>query len=540
MKKVFTLLVLIAPLALLKAQYASQQDSLFVNDYNAMIYSNGWLTGDTITHKGGQKINRGGVDRSITYATDLWISGMNSVTGDTSLWESTYGQNPRSEGPVADSYGASWSAKYKKLWKISKVQIDHHKANFWKSSYTMPNDIATWPAHGDTTNGEDFYLAPFIDWDKNGMYNPEAGDYPCIKGDMAIYTISNDDRLSNNRWNKFPLEVHMMMYAFTNTNDVLEQTLFTEFKIVNRSNAEYTDMIVGFHQDFDLGCSDDDYVGTDTNLNVFYVYNGDRYDEDCRGINGHDSIIPFAGTVILNHDLMSTMLYERGLNPYIGDPVIQSHYYNYLNARWKDGEHLVRGGVGHPMDTNATNQKTNFVFPSDPRDSLEPEWNEQIAKRFPFDRRIIGSVGKFDLLPGEYIELSAATVVSFDENKYGVDYLDVFDQFQDDVQYVQDYFDNNIGYCQYWLTEIDTPMSPAEFKIWPIPTDNDLNIIVSGMQEQKDYELQVLNVNGQVVIQSFLRNNERNTIDVSSLKKGMYFLHMKNEDEVRVEKVLIE
>jgi hypothetical protein len=40
------------------------------------------------------------------------------------------------------------------------------------------NSIYNWPAHGDVSKGQDYFLAPFYDRDGDGNYNPDNGDHP--------------------------------------------------------------------------------------------------------------------------------------------------------------------------------------------------------------------------------------------------------------------------------------------------------------------------------------------------------------------------
>jgi hypothetical protein len=54
-----------------------------------------------------------------------------------------------------------------------------------KPDNEVMNRILNWPAHGDESLNQDFYLAPFYDrspdggYGGNGIYNPlEEGDYP--------------------------------------------------------------------------------------------------------------------------------------------------------------------------------------------------------------------------------------------------------------------------------------------------------------------------------------------------------------------------
>ena len=45
-------------------------------------------------------------------------------------------------------------------------------------NYVVPEIIKNWPAHGDLSQGQDYYLAPFYDRNNDGEYNYEDGDYP--------------------------------------------------------------------------------------------------------------------------------------------------------------------------------------------------------------------------------------------------------------------------------------------------------------------------------------------------------------------------
>lgn len=44
--------------------------------------------------------------------------------------------------------------------------------------YAMPSYFANYPAHGNASLNQDFYLGSFKDFNSNGIYDPENGDYP--------------------------------------------------------------------------------------------------------------------------------------------------------------------------------------------------------------------------------------------------------------------------------------------------------------------------------------------------------------------------
>jgi hypothetical protein len=62
------------------------------------------------------------------------------------------------------------------------------------AGYTIPKFILEWPAHGNLANKEDYYLAPFYDYNGDGNYNPYDGDYPGYE----LVVGENDCRVSRN------------------------------------------------------------------------------------------------------------------------------------------------------------------------------------------------------------------------------------------------------------------------------------------------------------------------------------------------------
>lgn len=86
-------------------------------------------------------------------------------------------------GPINSSLGSNQLF----MAKVSQADIEKHKTSFNSNSYNMPEGIKNWPATGDSTVGMATDLAPFVDVNQNGCYDPENGDYPIIKGEEALY-----------------------------------------------------------------------------------------------------------------------------------------------------------------------------------------------------------------------------------------------------------------------------------------------------------------------------------------------------------------
>jgi hypothetical protein len=130
-----------------------------------------------------------GSGKHTMFSGALWIGGKDA-TGQLYVSQQTYRQGTPPEagywpGPIGNVHNPAHTAKYDKLWKVSKTEIQQHIANYKKPAYTMPAAIATWPGNGNAANGEAARLAPFADLNNDGLYSPNQGEYPVIKGDQA-------------------------------------------------------------------------------------------------------------------------------------------------------------------------------------------------------------------------------------------------------------------------------------------------------------------------------------------------------------------
>ena len=96
----------------------------------------------------------------------------------------------------------------------------------------------------------------------------------------------------------------MMPFEYLTGNAALAQTVFMRVHIVNQSANTYTDTRLGLFTDFDLGNYADDYVGTDAQRNLCYVYNADNLDEASSGGPGYGPEPPAFGVVLLKGPLV--------------------------------------------------------------------------------------------------------------------------------------------------------------------------------------------------------------------------------------------
>ena len=296
MKTITTLLSLGLVLGL-NAQISLQ--GLNENAASAMITDGGFFFNNPGAGGPGYEIPSGSGAHTI-YSGAFWFGGID-VNGQLKIaapnfWGSNSDLWP---GPLTlDLAGAvPPNTLGYSLWSVTKAEIDNHIANYNQTGYIAPASITQWPAHGDISLGLSYFLAPFVDVNFDGVYDPFVGDHPCIKGDRAVYTIMNDkEDLHGSGGDPIGIEVHFMFYQF-NSTDFLNNTTFIDVDVYNRGTQTLNDFKVAFAYDGDLGNPSDDYFGCDSVTNMMYMYNGDAVDESSGGQVGYGANPPSAGIV---------------------------------------------------------------------------------------------------------------------------------------------------------------------------------------------------------------------------------------------------
>ena len=340
-------------------------------------------------------------------------------------------------------------------------------------NYEVPDIIKNWPAHGDLSAGQDYYLAPFYDYNEDGHYNWQDGDYPwhdinrtkectvdrtvSLYGDLNFWWVMNDKGNIHTETGADPIGMEIRSQAFSfASNDEVNNMTFYNYELINRGTQTLYDTYFGFFTDGALGDPYDDYVGCDVNRGLAYYYNGDNLDLDNSGYKGYGSSPPAVGVdffegpyqdndgmdnafginenealngigfgdgVVDNERFgMRRFLYysntTNGANPNQTDPTNASDYYNYLKGFWKDGSKFVYGGSGHISDAEADpNMPCDFMFPGD-TDPLgwgtggnpQAPWTEQSSNNTPNDRRFVQSAGPFILKPGSVNNITVGVV----------------------------------------------------------------------------------------------------------------------------------
>jgi hypothetical protein len=178
------------------------------------------------------------------------------------------------------------------------------------------NRIQQWPAHGDVSRGQDYYLAPYYDRNQDGAYAAlEDGDYPwyddilgrddiecgidrriSLFGDETNWWVFNDKGNIHTETNGDPIgmEIRAQAFAFA-TNDEVNKMTFYNYELINRGTQTLYNTFFSQFLDADVGNYADDYAGCDVSRGLGYMYNGDLIDENDGGKLGYGENPPAIG-----------------------------------------------------------------------------------------------------------------------------------------------------------------------------------------------------------------------------------------------------
>ncbi len=536
MKKVksLTLTLLLMSSSLLFSQSIYQ--ALEVGNVNTRVYADGKLFNDFYNSRAQFFIPKNS-ETSAIYMAGFWVGGLIDLGIPSQpdllrLSKVFYVENDFIQGPIRLQNRSGADPSYwNKTWKVKRSTIEEHISKSSKSNYNIPEEIKNWPANG--YNGTAKILAPFIDLNGNSIYEPENGDYPDIKGDEAMYFICNDAK-KGNLPNSMELEVHGMVYGFNSPDEQLQNTIFINLKFINRSLFNYRKVYFGMYNDFDLGDPFDDYVGTDTALNMVYGYNGDRMDGPRQGIPSYGESPPAIGMMLLNKSLTHSMYYD--LNPSgNGEPENPQDFYDCMKAKFKDGSHLKYGGNGYHRSNGATNQDTDFLFPGDPTYFEPTTWTESnnfAVANAPGDRRIIASTKIDSLGTGDFFEIDLAYVFAENSLEDGTNTRSVID-LKNLSKKIQLLYDS--GHINQIIKPIP-PVSPQQQVIYPNPLAFGQTLEINSQMVDR---VQVYSIQGKLVMDQ-PKGQSSITIDRSDLSKGVYIIKLRENGNFRSEKLVVK
>ncbi len=415
---------------------------LEVNNVRANVFNNGLLWGGSGS-SWIYEVPKGSGLTGIWHASVV-IGGL--VEGQLRTAATLYAPPEFWPGPLDDQARPTHDCRsFDRLYQITRRDIER----YYETGIGTP-DLFQWP----------YYIgAPVVDGDGDlDNYNLDGGDRPALVGDQMLWWVMNDAGGEHARTKTLPLGMEVQGTAFAyRANNYLGTTTFYRYRLLYKGHAPLTDAYFGIVSDTRHTDGDRRYVGTDTTLSLAYVYYVDNFDErnwdedpaygeappalgfaflrtpnaeHDRRDNDHDGQIDEPG----EQQGLTTTIHHYNGGGVSEDPVSAQDFYNYLRARWKDGQPLTVGGHGR----GSSNIVTRYAFPGDPVTGTF--WSavncDGAGTPCGWGVRYLMATGPFSMQPGDELEIVFALVWS-----RGDDYLDSVRQLRDDVHHLHGYAD---------------------------------------------------------------------------------------------------
>lgn len=480
------------------AQKTIYSYTLDTNNIRAYISSDGILFNDPRGQASGgfeaPKLPKGSPNAvSSIYSSTLWLGAIDAGN-NYHVAAQTYRQFPVSDfrtGPIDPTTGnALPDSLFNDMWQMTKA--DYLSA---LSGVETPN-LKNWPTSFTSSAGKE-PLAPFYDKNNDGMMDVTAGEYPSFPGDEAFFFVYNDDTLHyESQGAALKMEIKGFVYQFVSAeNEFLNNTVFVDYYLTNRSSNEYKKLNVGVWTDFDLGDPTDDRVGSDPIRNMYYAYNGTGTDLE------YGASPPAMGVIFFNQPMQGAVAYSNDFSP-MGNPSSAVNYYNLLEGLWKDGTTITNMGSGY----QSGGQATPFMFTGDPCNNSG--WTEVQGGVSAGDRRMLGSVGFTDVKPGEVQKVTVAYLWSRSNTSGSIPSLCKLLSQTDSLR--------------GWVNNraplgIEKTTSNNSINVYPNPATS--QIFVDAPSLGDDILLELYDISGKKVLA-----NTGKSIAVDGLAKGFYIL----------------
>lgn len=517
----------------------------------------------------------------------------NTLFGNTNFFFEGTSEVP---GPCTNyaDYDEVEEAKYNRSYFVSKKMIENHLDSLanGSNSYIPPWAIRNWPGNGNPEIGQAQKLAEFYDKNGNGIYEPMQGDYPLIYGDECIFSITHYWDLDMT--NRF-VEFHSYLYHFScDTSSILNNVLFRKLNVISRG-ADLDEFYMGIYQDGDVGHPKDDYVGTNVDLGMTYIYNArdidaylvsddmsgyqlmaqgtmvlkgfkqkdDGIDNDF-GVEENESIngVGYGDEIVDNeyrgldysihyYDLNVTYTNNDWTTPVVllSTPENQIGWYNNLRGLTAAGNPITYGdyGFGGTLNTkyafpwlqDTYNFGTNGETPPfEGWAEFNTDGNGQENGINLGDRRILAGLGQTELRLNDTISIDYTYLFARDKEPTSSRLTSVDSLFRLG-EYVRNSFLENELSCGSTFDFLVVPepdkkeVEPKELQIFPNPSTGELKIL--GISEQNEVNIYALNG---AVVRRIQNYQEGELIDLYELRSAIYLIQIIDENVSIVKKLV--
>ncbi len=365
---------------------------LDVNRINCVITNDGGFADYRQTNSSGLEWPKGS-GKTAVFTGGIFIAGKESATNELRIAAASYGSNYR-PGTIDGVFSGDPSVASDSgnpAFRVYKIQRSDTAGG-------MNADYDEWPAdQGAPTDqfgkpkffGEQQLFAVFNDLDTGTVYPPKTS----------------------------PLGVEVRaLYWADNSVGFLQDVMYMQWEIINKSSFAYESTYVGIWSDVDMGQANDDQAGCDTTVHLGYVYNGFDVDDSQHGYGDKP---PAVGIQLLSSPIgydgfplgmTSFVVTADPLEPWFQDlpggddfPMTAYRYMSGLNF------------FGSPMVNPVTGAATTFAFSGDP--ATREGWVAE-GWRILGDLRMFVNTGPFYLAPGDTQRVVAALFLAQGDDRF--------------------------------------------------------------------------------------------------------------------------
>lgn len=497
-------------------------DSIDINNINAVALVHGdmwWKPGATSIANRYGCFYPNGTRKPLSFAAAMWLSGYDDG-GNLHVSAQTYRQdgNDYWPGPLDGSGNLSYttSSEWARIWKVTRADVEAYKAYAFHTVTNTPASILAWPGKGNShAKGRDNMplvvdkeMAPFIDRNGDGIYQPLKGDYPDFKGDQALWWVVSDNGPSHNQTNGQPLkaEVKVMANAYKR-NTLIDNVVYYDYAITNRSATNYRNVRWALWHDVDFGYYSGEYAHFDSARRLGIIFHEYRpgisgepanviIDTSSRGV----TLIHQPGDEGSSYEPAGSFIYYNNDPSIIGNPASPGDYSGYMRATLRNGVHFNAGGVD-----------VNYLFTEDP--SLPG--SAGCAGSVTRGRRFVLSTADFSLSAGHTEHVLIALVA--DSTTGGCPRLN-FAGIKATADTAWAVYHNpppEVGVR-------DEAVANAHLSVFPNPAQDHVTVLLPGAE---DGTLDVFDVVG-VRVASTLIHNGAAGLDVAMLPPGLYVVRV--------------
>ncbi len=526
--------LLSAPVSTIAQIPFNTMDSVNINKINASVLVHGDMWWNPVTQRAHAHYPANS-PASVNFIGSLWMSGYDAGN-NLHVAAQTYRQdgNDYWPGPLNSSGALTYATAHNwaKIWKINRTDIQYFQSLATHTTTNIPQPILTWPGRGNTYaqgNGGvpltiTDNMAPFVDLNSNGNYEPLLGEYPDVKGDQTLWWVFSDNGPTHSQSDGIPLgmEVRAMAYGY-NRGTLIDNVVYYDFTLINKSANNYHDVRLALSDDIDIGFYLDDYIGFDSTWRMGIGYNGTNDDggaaghpDNSYGVNAPMTgvtMISLPGDVGSSHVPVGSFVYYNNDNSIIGNPTTDSQYNNYMRAKLRNGQHFKKNThmPGVPCNAYSSGPDYNYVYTGDPSDTTE--WSECACNNNPADRRFVLSSNDFTFNAGNSAHIVMAMVVA---DSAGGCPVASFDK----IKIVADTAWKNYYYPPAPLppSGVNDIEKTTALHIYPNPAKDKLYIVHTG----KEGTVIIYNSIGQVINAPVTFGNNKYVADLSKLPAGLY------------------